>query len=83
MGRRGGQRAGGVGPCAPAWAPDGSAVYVAYQAQKPSGALDVGIDRVELASGGRSRVVANAAVAVGTQTKRSTCQGQDARVGSG
>lgn len=44
----------------PVWAPDGSALYVAYQAQRASGELDVGIDRVDLASGKRTRAVANA-----------------------
>jgi Tol biopolymer transport system component len=43
----------------PVWTPDGAALYVSYQAQKPSG-LDVGIDRVDVASGARQRVVRNA-----------------------
>jgi copper transport protein len=44
----------------PVWAPDGSALYVDYQAQRPSGELDVGVDRVDLASGRRTRSVADA-----------------------
>jgi Tol biopolymer transport system component len=44
----------------PAWAPDGSALYVDYQAQRSSGELDVGVDRVDLASGRRTRAVADA-----------------------
>jgi copper transport protein len=44
----------------PVWAPDGSALYVDYQAQRPSGELDVGVDRVDLASGRRTRAVPDA-----------------------
>ncbi len=44
----------------PAWAPDGTAIYVAYQAQRPDGSLDVGVDRVEVATGSRARVAAGA-----------------------
>jgi copper transport protein len=44
----------------PVWSPDGSALYVDYQAQRPSGELDVGVDRVDLGSGKRTRVVPDA-----------------------
>jgi Tol biopolymer transport system component len=44
----------------PVWSPDGSALYVDYQAQRPSGELDVGVDRVDLASGRRTRAVPDA-----------------------
>jgi Tol biopolymer transport system component len=41
----------------PAWSPDGTAVYVSYRQQ---GDTEAHVDRVELESGARSQVVANA-----------------------
>jgi copper transport protein len=44
----------------PVWRPDGSAVLVAYQARPPTGGLDLGIDSIDIATGERTRLVANA-----------------------
>jgi Tol biopolymer transport system component len=44
----------------PLWSPDGASLYVSYQARRSDGGLDIGIDRVDLASGARQRVVPNA-----------------------
>ncbi len=44
----------------PLWSPDSASLYVSYQAQRSNGGLDVGIDRLDVASGARTRVVPNA-----------------------
>jgi Tol biopolymer transport system component/cytochrome c553 len=44
----------------PVWRPEGTSVLVTYQARPPSGGLDLGIDNVDIASGTRTRIVANA-----------------------
>jgi len=45
----------------PSWTADSSALYVSYQAPRRGAALPTGINRVDVTSGTRSQVVANAA----------------------
>jgi len=47
----------------PAWAPDGSAVYVTHQARRSGGGADTRVERVDVRSGERETVIPNAAYA--------------------
>jgi Tol biopolymer transport system component len=54
----------------PAWAPDGSAVYVTHQARRAGGGADTRIERVDVRSGERETVLPNAAYASASRDGR-------------